>query len=306
MCVRCSWASQPSSCVSVSPKSLTVLPPSVAVGLSSWSLSAQTSFNPLCSLTWSSEQPEAAEVIVTPDLQWGCWGMRRVSSAPFTEVTTRLGRWTQNRDYRSEWEMTRESSLSVALPKASLAPLEPSVVEGDGEKWQEPLSSRQFGSKTLERCRALKTHSTRAAGEEVPGCWGSPRCATPSHSSSEWGPNRDHSSIPRRYWQTRPLSSSFVLCTIIWQSLSAEVTLPTVWYAYWLPGGADTLSPIPIEEAGGLEWAQKPRGNHFPISTWFHSFLTHPRVGSHHSHIHVFQNKWYSFLKMGIFCNTSR
>lgn len=66
--------------------------------------------------------------------------------------------------------MTRESSLPVALPKASLAPLEPSVVEGDGEKWQEPLSSRQFGSKTLERWRALKTHSTQAARGELPSC----------------------------------------------------------------------------------------------------------------------------------------
>ena len=264
MCVRCSWASQPSSCVSVSSKSLTVLPPSVAVGLSSWSLSAQTSFNPLCSLTRSSEQPEAAEVIITADLQWGRWGMQRVSSAPFTEVTTRLGRWTQNRDYRSEWEMTRESSLSVALLKASLAPLEPSVVEGDGEKWQEPLSSRQFGSKTLERCRALKTHSTWAAGEELSSCWGSPRCATPSHSSSEWGPNRDHSSIPRRYWQTRPLSSSFILCTIIWQSLSAEVTLPTVWYAYWTPRRSRHFGPHPNWRGWGARVSTETARKSFP------------------------------------------
>lgn len=67
-------------------------------------------------------------------------------------------------------EKCPESSLSVAVPRASLAPLEPSVVEGDKEKWQEPLSSRRFGSKTLERCRALKTHSTQAPGEELPSC----------------------------------------------------------------------------------------------------------------------------------------
>ena len=65
--------------------------------------------------------------------------------------------------------------------------------------------------------------------------------------------------------------------------------------------------PSQLKGVWRLDGEQKPQENHFPTSTlalWFHSFLTHPIVGSHHSlfyiYTHIFQNKWHSFLQIGI------